>query len=185
MVDTNATQESILGKLKSKAMEMHTGVTEKIADASETCADTKTTETSILNKLKDKAMEVHAGVTEKIVDASEAGMEKIQEMMAEVDEISPCLSELGYTVEGIKVAVGLIPNVSIDIGGMTKTMPEETYRRIMEEHKDRVVLVSVIKTLQTISELQNKVHFLGMRSDNATITFGLPPKISLNFKKIG
>jgi len=149
---------------------MHTGVTKKIADTSEACADTNATETSILNKLKGKAIEVHACVTEKI---------------AEVDEISPALCELGYTVEGIKVAVGLIPNVSIDVGGMTKTMPEETYQRVLEEHKDRMVLVSVVKTLQTISTLQSKVHFLGMRSDNATITLGLPPKVSLNFKKVG
>jgi hypothetical protein len=183
MVDTNTTQESILGKLKSKAMEMHTGGTEKIADASGACAEANETETSLLNRLKDKAMEVHAGVTEKIANVSDAGMEKLQEMMAEVEEISPFLCELGYTVEGIKVAIGLIPDISIDIGGMTKTMPEETYQRIMEEHKDKVVLVSIVKALQTISALQNRVHFLGMRSDNATITLGLPPKVSLNFKK--
>jgi hypothetical protein len=140
-------------------------------------------EESMLNKLKDKVTEVHSSFAEKITDASGTGMEKLQEVMEEVDEISPLIRELGYTVESINVEAGLIPSISIDIGGMTKTMPEETYQRILEEQKDRGILVSVIKTLQSVSALQQKIHFMGMRSDNATITLGLPPKVSLKFMK--
>jgi hypothetical protein len=173
----------MLNKLKGKAMEVHSSVTEKITCTSEVTIETDTTEESIINKLKGKAIEVHADIAEKISDASEAGMEKVQKMIAELDEISPFISELGYTVEGVKVSVGLIPDVSIDIGGMTKTMPEEIYRRIMEEQKDRKMLVSIIKTLQAVSALQQKVHFMGMLSDNISITLGFPPKVSLNFKK--
>jgi hypothetical protein len=137
----------------------------------------------MLKKLKDKAMEVHASVAEKIADSSEASMEKLQEMMTEVNEISPVIRELGYTVDGINIEVGLIPAISLDISGMTKTMPEETYQRILEEHKDRNILINVIKTLQNASALQHKVHIIGMRSDNLTIALGLPPKVILKFKK--
>jgi hypothetical protein len=137
----------------------------------------------MLSRLKDTALAVHANVTEKIADASEAGMEKLQEVMEEVDELRPFLQELGYSIEGIQIGIGLIPDVSIDIGGLSKTIPEETYQRILEEQKDRKLLVSILKALQTASALQHKVHFLGMRSDNASITLGLPPKMSLKFKK--
>jgi hypothetical protein len=185
MIDTDTKEESILNKLRSKARDVHTSVAEKTGDAFEAGAATDSTEESMFNKLKGKAMEVHASVTEKITDASEASMEKIQEAIAELDEVSPFLCELGYTVEGIKIGVGLIPDVSIDIGGMTKTMPVETYVRILEEHKDKKILISIVKTLQTVSALQHKVHFMGMRSDNITITLGLPPKVSMNFRKTG
>lgn len=107
----------------------------------------------MINKLKDKALEVHANVSEKITNSSEASMEKFQEIIAEVDEISPFILELGYTVDCIQVEVGLIPSVSIDISGMTKTMPEETYKRILEEQKDRNILINVVKTLQTVSAI--------------------------------
>jgi hypothetical protein len=137
----------------------------------------------MLDKLKNKANEVHASFAEKIAETSETSLEKLQEMMAEVDEISPFLRELGYTVESIHVEIGLIPSVSMDIGGMTKTMPEETYQKILEEQSERKILISVIKTLQAASTLQQKVHFMGMLSDNVTITLGVPPKVSLKFKK--
>jgi hypothetical protein len=55
----------------------------------------------------------------------------------------------------------------------------------MEEQKERKMLINIIKSLQTLSTLQNRVHIMGMRSDNISITLGLPPKATLNFKKIG
>jgi len=57
-----------------------------------------------------------------------------------------------------------------------KTMPAGAYRKVLEEHKDRKILISVVKTLQTVSALQQKVHFMGMRSDKVTITLSLPPE---------
>jgi hypothetical protein len=137
----------------------------------------------MLDKLKDKALEIHASVSEKIADSTDASMEKLQDMMTEVNEISPVINELGYTVDSINVEVGLMPSISLDISGMTKTIPEETYNRILEEHKDRNILINVIKTLQNASVLQNKVHILGMLSDHITIALGLPPKMILKFKK--
>lgn len=205
MGETNTSEETMQNSLNDQPIQVQADLTGEVTDRTEASEETKTNEGSMLDKLKSRAMEVHASVTEKITDASEAskeklqevqaniaekindasevGMEKLQELMAEVDEISPILRELGYTLESLQVSVGLIPNVSIDIGGMTKTMPEETYQKVLEEHKDRKILISVVKTLQTVSALQQKVHFMGMRSDMVTITLGLPPKVILKFNK--
>jgi len=49
--------------------------------------------------------------------------------------------------------------------------------------KDKKLLCSVLKTLQAASGLHDKIHIVGMKSDSATITLGLPPKITLKFKK--
>ena len=37
--------------------------------------------------------------------------------------------------------------------------------------------------LQTTSSWQQKIHIMGMGCDRATITLGIPPKISLKFDK--
>jgi hypothetical protein len=138
---------------------------------------------SVFQIMKDKAKGVQTGLAGTISKASEAGSTKLKEMTDEVDEILPLIRELGYTVDGIQVGVGLIPDIVIEISGLTKTLDEKAYRRILEEKKDKKLLCSVLKTLQTASGLHDKIHIVGMKSDSAAITLGLPPKINLKFKK--
>jgi hypothetical protein len=138
---------------------------------------------SVFGRMKGKALEMKSSVKDKIADISEAGMDKLREMLAEVNDILPFLRELGYSVDGLQVGIGLIPTVAIDIGGLTKTMAPETYARILEEQKERALLVAIIKTLQTTSAVQQKIKLIQMQSDDATITLGIPPKVTLKFKK--
>jgi hypothetical protein len=138
---------------------------------------------SVFQIMKDKAKGVQTGLAGTISKASEAGSTKLKEMTDEVDEILPLIRELGYSVDGIQVGVGLIPDIVIEISGLTKTLDEKAYRRILEEKKDKKLLCSVLKTLQTASGLHDKIHIVGMKSDSAAITLGLPPKINLKFKK--
>jgi hypothetical protein len=42
-----------------------------------------------------------------------------------------------------------------------------------------------LRTLQTTSSWQQKIHFIDMGCDQATITLGIPPKITLKFAKAG
>jgi len=145
--------------------------------------DTEETNGSVLERMKLKAKEVQDSVKDKISEVSEAGQEKIKEMIDGVNEILPAIRELGYSVEGINISIGLIPDITIEVGGLSKTIQDAKYQQILEEHKDRKLLISVIKTLQTTSSMQQKIGFMQMHSDNASITLGLPPKISLKFKK--
>ena len=145
--------------------------------------DKEPTKESLLRRLKDRAEEMQAGVSEKIAAVSEGGAAEIKERIAELNEIIPLIADLGYSVDGIRIGVGLIPDVGLAISGLTKTMPEATYNRILQEEKDKPILVNVIKALQTASAMQQRIHIMGMRADSASITLGIPPKITLEFRK--
>lgn len=139
---------------------------------------------SIFQKMKGRAKEMQADLAEKITQASEAGSNKLRETVEELNEILPVVHDLGYAVDGITVGVGLIPDIAIDISGLSKKMDEETYQRILKEKEDKKLLCAVLRTLQTSSGLHDKIHISGMKSDSATISLTLPPKINLKFKKI-
>lgn len=160
--------ESMLDRMKDKAKAVQSNVKEKLADISETGIDT--------------AKEMQSTVKEKLSDISESGSDKLKEMLADIDAMLPLIRELGYTIEGVQVEIGLIPNVAIDIGGLTKAMDEETFRRVLEENKEKKLLVGIIRTLQTTSILQQKIKFGQMESNSATIVLNIPPKITLKFK---
>jgi hypothetical protein len=138
---------------------------------------------ALLQKLKDKTKEISSSVTEKISDAALAGQDKLNESMGDIDGIASSIRELGYSLNSISVGVGLIPDIQFELSGLTKIMDEATFERVTEEHKESKIICAVLKTLQTASILQSKIHIMEMRSDVATITLGLPPKLTLKFKK--
>ncbi len=138
---------------------------------------------SMLGGMKRKAKEAQASVADRIADASESVQGKVLDATAGVNEILPVIRELGYTVEGINVAVGLIPDVTIDISGLAKTIEDGRYQEVLEEHKDSKLRVGVIKALQGMSLMHQKVQIGQMTQDTASITLGFPPKVTLKFKR--
>jgi uncharacterized OsmC-like protein len=99
------------------------------------------------------------------------------------DKIGSVFQRMKDKAKDVQIGVGLIPDIVIEISGLTKTMDEKSYQRILEEKKDKKLLCSVLRTLQTASALHDKVHIAGMKSDTAAITLGLPPKVNLKFTK--
>jgi hypothetical protein len=140
---------------------------------------------ALLQKFKDKTKEISSCVTDKISDAAQAGQDKLNESMGDINGVVSAINELGYSINGISIGIGLIPDIEIEISGLTKTMDEATFERVMEEQNEKTIISAVVKTLQTASVLQNKIHILEMRSDIASIKLGFPPKLSLKFKKNG
>ncbi len=143
------------------------------------------TNDSILRRVKAKAGEMQADALEKVAAISGAGAEEFRARIADMDEVIPIIAELGYTLQGVRIGIGLIPDIGLTISGLTKTMPEDRYNRVLEEHKDKPLLIGVVKSLQAASALQQKIHMIGMRADTASITLSVPPKVSLEFRREG
>lgn len=61
---------------------------------------------------------------------------------------------------------------------------EVQYERVLEEQKDKKVLGLVLRALQTTSMWQQKIQLMELGCDRATITLGIPPKITLKFEKV-
>ena len=138
---------------------------------------------SLFQRLKGKAREVQSTVAEKIAETSEAAQEKLREKLDELDGLLPAIRELGYTVDAVQIGIGLLPEIGIDVSGLARTMDAATYERVLEEQKENKVISLVLRTLQTTSTWQQKIHFAALGCDQATITLGLPPRITLKFTK--
>jgi hypothetical protein len=138
---------------------------------------------SLLQRMKEKAKEVQGVVAEKLAETAEAAQDKLRDKLNEVNEILPVIRQLGYSVDAVQIGLGLLPEVGIDVSGLAKTMDEATYQRVLEEQADNKVTVLILRTLQTTSTWQQKIQLMDMGCDQATITLGLPPKMTLKFQK--
>ena len=140
-------------------------------------------EGSLFQRMKEKAKEVQSSVADKIAETSEAAQDKVREKLNELNSLLPCIRELGYSVDSVQIGIGLLPDVGIDVSGLAKTMDEATYERVLEEQKDNKVISLILRTLHTASSWQQKIHLMEMISDQATITLGIPPKLTLKFHR--
>ena len=173
-VDAGETPEgegSLFRRMKGKARGMQTSVAEKARGM----------QTSVAEKAKG----MQDSVAEKIAETSEAAQDKFRDKLNELNSILPCIRELGYSVDAIHVGLGLLPDVSIEVSGLAKTMDNETYERVLEAQKDNKLTCLILRALQTTSVWQKKIHFMNMGCDHATVTLGIPPKMTLKFDKTG
>ena len=138
---------------------------------------------SLFQRLKGVARDVQSTVAEKIAETSEAAQEKLREKLDELNGLLPAIREVGYTVDAVQVGIGLLPEIGIDVSGLARTMDAEAFERVMEEQKENKVIGLILRTLQTTSSWQQKIHFANLGCDQATITLGLPPRITLKFTK--
>ena len=140
-------------------------------------------EGSLFQRMKDKAKEVQSSVAEKIAETTEAAQDKLRDKLNELNSLLPCIRELGYSVDSVQIGIGLLPDVGIDVSGLAKTMDQATYDRVLEEQKENKVISLILRTLHTASMWQQKIQLMEMISDQATITLGIPPKMTLKFHR--
>lgn len=158
--------------------------TEQSEETPEEKPDSPEKEESLFQRMKEKAKEVQSSVAEKIAETSEAAQDKVREKLNDLNNLLPAIRELGYSVDAVQIGIGLLPDVGIDVSGLAKTMDEATYERVLEEQQENKVISLILKTLHTASSWQQKIHLMEMVSDQATITLGIPPKLTLKFQRV-
>lgn len=158
--------------------------TEHSEQSPEETPDSPEKEESLFQRMKDKAKEVQSSVAEKIAETSEAAQDKVREKLNDLNNLLPAIRELGYSVDAVQIGIGLLPDVGIDVSGLAKTMDEATYERVLEEQQENKVISLILKTLHTASTWQQKIQLMEMVSDQATITLGIPPKLTLKFQRV-
>ena len=140
---------------------------------------------AIFDKVKERAKGVQSKVSEGVGKLQVKAGEELQRLSESVETIAPVLEALGYEVMGARITLGLPPAAAIGISGLAKPVDPEAFEALLAEHDGNNLIVAVLKALQHIVGVQNKVRIKGMRADMAEITLGLPPSVSLMFEREG
>jgi hypothetical protein len=127
----------------------------------------------VLKGMKDK-------VGEKAASAKDAALEKISQSLDKFNEAIPAIKALGFAVTDLNVDMGAIPDVSAKITGSIDSIEEEKIKELIGSNEDNKFLVTVLKGLQTASNIQNKLGDLGFKGVEAEVKLS-PPGIKVGF----
>jgi len=120
-------------------------------------------------KFKDKA----GGV-------KDASLEKFSQSLDEFNEAILLIKDLGLAVSDLKVGMGAVPEVSVKLTGTVESIKIDKVQEVIEANLDNKFLVTILKGLQTASEVQHKLGDLGFESVEADVNLR-PPTIKVRF----
>lgn len=103
----------------------------------------------MFDKLKTAAKGVQESVSEKVGGLQAAAGEKLVELAGSIDEITPVLESLGYTVIGARVDIALPPSASVGITGLGTAVDDELFDAVLAQHEGNRGITSVLKACAT------------------------------------
>jgi hypothetical protein len=127
---------------------------------------------------KDAAMEAFeanlnfAKFSEKFTGMTDSAKEKSITFTNDLIALSPIIDEIGFKTTGISISLGLPPDVTFHFQ-KTKEIAEEQRNAILEQHKDKVMLGTIVKTLLMADSYQQKLKMGSFRFTNIDVCIGL------------
>lgn len=140
-----------------------------------------------LNKMTEKVSEAKDSVldsisldkiTEKLGSIGDAAKEKITNTTNELISLSPIIEEMGYKTTSISITIGLPPDVTFHFE-KTADVSAERRAEIMEQHKDKAMLGTIVKMLVTTDEYRDKLKMGSFKFNNIDVCIGLTPGMTI------
>jgi hypothetical protein len=132
-----------------------------------------------IDKFKGKVGDVK-GAAGGVKDAA---FEKISKTLDEFNEAIPTIKALGFSVTDLQVGVGATTEVTAKLVGPAKGMQPEEIQGLIDSNQEKKFLVTILRSLQTASNVQNRLGDEGFKNVEADITLGLTPSIKVGFLK--
>lgn len=117
---------------------------------------------------------------EKTAGVKDAALEKINQSLADFSEAIPAIKDLGFAVTNVRIRMGLTPEISAKLTGTVASIKKEKVQKLIESYPENKFLVTILKGLQTASEVQNKIGDLGFKGLEADVNL-VPPTIDVDF----
>jgi hypothetical protein len=135
----------------------------------------------------DKMRDLMASTGEHLADATaemkQLTVGKLEEALADFNAALPLLRKAGYVLDGVKVKLGLTPEVSADFA-CESLVSDEELDAMLADHAQRKVTTLMLKTLRQASRLQSKLTFKGMRPGGLRFYLGLVPRVAVKFHPV-
>ena len=112
----------------------------------------------------------------------EAGVEKMNVLVNDILGIAPLIDETGFSMKDISVDIGIPPSIGLSFT-KEKEMDPETIDKLLKENSDKELLKLIVAALQKADATQKNMKLGNFKFTGLSMKLGLPPDVSLKFKK--
>ena len=122
-------------------------------------------------------------VLSKTRDIAGSASDTVGKLLDDFNAALPTMRALGFTVEDIKVAMGLLPEVNARLVATAANIDVNALDEMIKKRSEQKTLVAVLKALQTAYNLRDQLGDFGLKGVVVDLTLGLPPKVGIGFVK--
>ena len=123
------------------------------------------------------------GVLSKTRDIAGSASDTVGKLLDDFNAALPTMRALGFTVEDIRVAMGLLPEVNAKLVATAANIDVNALDEMIKKKSEQKTLVAVLKALQTAYNLRDQLGDFGLKGVVVDLTLGLPPKVGIGFVK--
>ncbi|HET6207088.1 MAG TPA: hypothetical protein VFD98_09775 [Terracidiphilus sp.] len=123
------------------------------------------------------------GVLNKTRDLAGSASDTVGKLLDDFNAAIPTMRALGFTVEDIRVAMGLLPEVNAKLVATAANIDVNALDEMIKKKSEQKTLVAVLKALQTAYNLRDQLGDFGLKGVVVDLTLGLPPKVGIGFVK--
>jgi hypothetical protein len=121
------------------------------------------------------------GILNKTRDVAGTASDTIGKLLDDFNAALPTMRALGFTVEDIQLAMGLLPEVNAKLVAASANIDVHILDEMIKKRSEQKTLVAVLKALQTAYYLRDQLGDLGLSSVVVDVKLGLPPKVGIGF----
>jgi hypothetical protein len=127
-------------------------------------------------------LEAQTGKLRARVDEAKAeAREKVDKMVACLDETLLRIKALGLTLKDFELENGVIPSVRATLHGAVDAVDAERIDKMIAENEDNEVLTATLKALRMATRYKDRLAVFDLRGVEVDLTLGLPPSVSVRF----
>ena len=123
------------------------------------------------------------GVLSKTRDLAGSASDTVGKLLDDFNAALPTMRALGFTVEDIQVAMGLLPEVNAKLVATAANIDVNALDEMIRKRSEQKTLVAVLKALQTAYNLRDQLGDFGLKGVVVDLKLGLPPKVGIGFVK--
>jgi divalent metal cation (Fe/Co/Zn/Cd) transporter len=143
---------------------------------------------NLLQTTKDKISELTDSVSDLfsrdiLTPMKEYGLDKLNELWAQIESATDTLSKTGYSITSIDVNLSLPPSLALNLE-QVENISDEEEKKLLEENKENTFVYALMVSLFKANAVQQSIVSTKYKFSGLKIGMGLPPNIDMVFKKL-
>jgi predicted regulator of amino acid metabolism with ACT domain len=124
-----------------------------------------------------------ASVMGKARELTGSASDAVSKLLDEFNAALPTFRALGFSVQDLKVSMGLLPEVSAKLMAAAADVDVSALDDLIKKRSEQKTLVAILKALQTAYNVRDQLGDLGLKGVEIDVVLALPPKIGVGFMK--
>ena len=121
------------------------------------------------------------GLREKAGELTGAAVDTAGKLVDELNEALPTLRALGFTVKGLEMGMGLMPEITVKLVASTDTVDPKKIKELMDQNPENKTLTAALKGLLAAYNLKQMVASIPFKGIELEMKLGIPPHIGVAF----